>query len=353
MSVITVVFIVVAAVAVAEIVVRLLAPHVATLLEWRDWECHHKAKAIDALSQQVGASVVAIGSSLTNAAFDPHQATEILGGPRPAFNAALNGATMRQLELWTRDVVLPNLRPERVLLGVYSGSLNDNNVPAARGLAMFRSAYGWRKVRPGSTFFQRAFLVGERFSYLIRYRHFLREPSSWALPPSPFDRFKKFWKNVGSRFDKARGRKAGCSDLGRLHALDMFAGPYKIGRPRMQQAWERFLAGYTVGGHEMQALGRIVDLIRSSGAQVTIVRMPVTEDWMRFHPNGRSDFERFERAVDAFAAERDVALRDLKPAFAALDEFTDALHLNEAGRKRFTALICAELFGSVDEASTR
>ncbi len=340
--------------AAGEVVVRALAPHLPELLEWRDWECHHKAKVLLRLADQGGASVVFVGSSVSNAAFDPAQATEIQGLPRPAFNASLNAATMRTLELWTRDLILPRLRPTHLILGVFSGDMNDNSLVGSAGFEMFRSSIGWRRVRPGASAAQRLLVAAEKHSFLVRYRHFIREPGAWGIHRSVLDRWRLLRGNLRSRFSKQRGVKAGCTPLGDLERLSIFRGvPYGPPRERMLASWRRIVHEYDAGGAELQALNRLVDSVTRAGVEALVVRMPVTPDWVPFHPNGGADFDRFVRTLEGFAADRRVRYLDLSKEFGSLDEFVDALHLNDVGRKRFTSIVCAELSGSVGEVSQR
>src|SRR5437879_5105086 len=98
--------------AAAEIALRLTSSKLRPLTEWRSWEMQHKVAAMDEVAREGGASVVAIGSSMINAAVDPDRLSLQLRRSRPAFNAGLNGAGIRLLELWTLKVVVPTLRPD-------------------------------------------------------------------------------------------------------------------------------------------------------------------------------------------------------------------------------------------------
>ena len=334
---------------------RAAAPRVADLLEWRDWECQHKVVAIERLAAQGGTSVVVTGPSLVNSAFDPHLATELLGSRRPAFNAALNAASMRTLALWVGEVLLPKLRPELLVLGLNSSEFNDNNLVGQRGFDMFRDSLGWRRIRRDGSFWQRVLVGVEKRSFLVRYRHFLREPGRWGLTMSFADRWRLLRKDFRHRFSRDRGKKAGVTPLGKLFALARFEGsPYQVANPRTLDAWQRIVQSYEVGGHELAALGGLVDRARATGTDVLIVRMPVTRDWIDLHPNGNDDYELFERSLEAFVATREVPLLDVLAEFPSLDEYTDAAHLNEAGRERFTRIVCtaaADLLGTVSERS--
>ncbi len=329
------------AIAALELVIRGLSRRIADLLEWRDWECQHKANAIGKLAREGGASVVAIGASDMNATFDPHLFSDVFAGRRPACNAALNGASPRTLELWMRDVVLPALRPDLVILGTHVAEMNDRNDVGERGLQLFRRSLGWRRLHPERTTGQRILFWLERRSFLVRYRHFFREPGRWGIkqyrPPTWRRRLRRRWRALRYSVRKDRGSSFAVTPLGLMLGLSRFHGvPYQLGTPRMVRSWAEIVTDYEVGGRELSALGRLVDLIRAGGADVVLVLMPVMPDWVDLQPGGRRDLEAYKHALDRFAVERDVYCLDLMSGFASTNEYADARHANEVGQARFT-----------------
>jgi hypothetical protein len=327
----------------AELTVRAAAPKVCDLLEWRDWECQHKVAAIEDLAGQGGASVVVIGSSPTNSAFDAHLFTARNGLERPAFNAALNAASIRTLELWTTGVVLPKLRPDLLILGLNSSELSDNNLIGERGFRQFERSIGWRRLWPNASVGGRLLLWMEKRSFLIRYRHFLHEPGGWGMRAPLRVRWMKSIREPKRLFRKSRGEQATVTSLGMLHALSVFRGaPYQLSE-RVLTTWEKILRDYEAGGHELAALGRLVDSTRAAGVKFLMVLMPVTQDWIEIHPHGQRDFDRFKHVLDDFVAERDVAFVDLMPEPWAREEYADAVHRNDEGREHFTNVLSASI----------
>jgi hypothetical protein len=193
----------------------------------------------------------------------------------------------------------------------------------------------------------------EEHSYIVRYRHFLREPGRWGMKPPPLrTRARRFVKDFRGLFRKDRGKRAAVSAFGMLDALSFFGRtPYEFVRTeRMREAWIRFVEDYRVGSAELAALGRIVRAIKNADIAVLFVLMPATQDWVEFHPNGERDFDAFKGAVVGLASDRDVPLLDARSEFTALTEFADALHCNPSGRERFTRLISgavSDLLGPV------
>lgn len=323
----------------AELAVRFLAPRVADLLVWRDWECQHKVDAIDRLARQGGASVVTIGASPMNSAFDPHLCTNLLGLSRPAFNAALNAATIRSLELWTLGVVLPRLRPDLLVLALNSSELSDKSLVGERWLRLFQMSMGWRRLRQDPSPTQRALLKLETWSFLVRYRHFFREPGSWGRNVSLTVRYRRLKNDPRFHFRKTRGARARVSDLGMLHALSKFRDPpYKLS-DTVIKTWKEIIENYHVGGHELAALHRLVDGTRATGTSVLIVLMPVTQDWIDLHGDGQRDFDRFRRVLDSYIAESGVPFVDMMRELTSWDEYADAVHRNLAGQRHFTEVL--------------
>jgi len=321
----------------AELAIRAAAPRIAHLLVWRDWECQHKVAAIESLAARGGASVVCIGSSPMNSAFDAQHFTELARLGRPAFNASLNAATIRTLEPWTREVLLPKLHPELLILGLNSSEVNDNNIVGERGFKMFQSSLGVRRLRRSTaTIGQRLILWLEERSFLVRYRHFLREPGSWGMKIPPSVRLRRLMKDAKGPFRRNRGETMSVTPFGMLHALAYFEGvPYQL-TDRVIKTWKQIVVDYEVGGHELAALRRLVESTRSAGTAVLIVLMPVTQDWIDVHADGRSDFDRFKRALDDFVEESGVAFVDLMPLLTERSDYADAVHRNSGGRKHYT-----------------
>ena len=328
-----------AAALLAELAVRRAAPRVCDLLQWRDWECQQKVAAIDALAARGGASIVMIGSSPTNAAFDSHRFTQMNRLERPAFNAALNAASLRTLELWARDVVLPRLRPDVLILGLNSSELSDHNLVGERGYRQFVESRGWRALHPEASIGRRWLLWAEDRSFLVRYRHFFREPGGWGMRAPLRVRLARSMRDPKRLFRKSRGRQVEVTPLGMLHALSVFRGVPYGHTERVLGTWKRIVVDYEVGGHELAALARLADATRDAGVSFVMVLMPVTQDWIDIHPHGREDFDRFRRVLDTFARDHGVPLIDLMPTIPSRDGYADAVHRNDEGRRAFTEML--------------
>jgi hypothetical protein len=310
---------IVAGLVVGEIILRLLQRSLRPLTEWQNWEMHHRIAALNDLARMGGASVVVVGSSMVNAAVDPDRLSALLDRTRPAFNAGLNGAGARLLELWTLRIVLPRLRPSVVVIGLGSHEVSSGNVIARRLLDSLLTSSGWRDLEGGGSFMDRLIRWFGKRSFLVRYRSYLGRRALFRDTPTR--------------------RSSTCRRLGTLRTLLLFRfRSYRID-DRQLKMWNQLLENFEVGEAEMTALGRLIEGVRAAGAIPVLIRMPVTGDWVQLHPGGRSDFEQFERTLSSFARERSVPYADLASKFLSLEDYADPVHLNGKGLLRFTNLL--------------
>ena len=307
----------------AELLVRMTSPQLAEPLVWRDWEAQNKAERMTELGRDNGASIVVLGSSMANAAFDAERFTHTVAPDRPAFNAALDGSDVRTVELWGRQFALPELRPDVVVIGVSSRELNDNGTRQDEVYQEFADAPAGRRLAGGGSALDRAEWWAGRASFLVRYRTVLRRPAS-----------------AGSNEEQAF---QGVSRLGTSDdILRRMDETYRV-TPRFRRAAPRtVLRDFAVGGQQMDSLNRLVDDAESRGTDVLLVNMPVTDDLVEAHPGGAADYERFRSALREFAAEHSARLVDVGRSFP-ISEFRDQFHLNRAGRVRFTRLMIEDL----------
>jgi hypothetical protein len=303
----------------AEIVLRRLALKLRPLSEWRNWEMQHKVDALTDLAREGGASIVAVGSSTMNAAVDPDLLSQLTDRNCPAFNAALNGAGMRLLELWTLRIIVPRLRPDIVVIGLGSGEINRGNIVAKRLLRSFLTSPAWGELTGEGSAAVRWIHGLEERSFLVRYRRYLGRRS--LFQPDPFE------------------RASACRRLGLLRWFLIFRyRPYVI-EDRQVKIWKEALNEYEIGPEDLAALDRLIDGLRAAGVVPLLVKTPSTADWVGFHPGGEKDFKSFEDAVDSVVRRREVPFADLMAPLSSIEEYADPVHVNGAGQERFTGLL--------------
>lgn len=311
----------------AELAIRAGAPKIRDPLLWPDWEAQNKVAAMDALGARGGASVVFVCSSMVNAGYDPALAGALLGAKRPAFNAALNGSDLRTTAIWTRQVVVPRLRPKVVVIGFNSGEMNDHfNDQGGLYDKMIESPYG-RAAAGTGTVLQKidGWLI--KRSYLVRYRSVLRHPVD-AL--------------VGQ--DRAQSVQS-VTPLGFFSALGKFQKrPYSPGLSKQLGIWDEVFRNYRPGGKQFTALDGLVKALVAQKIRVILVRMPVTKDIIPLYPRGVADRERFGRVLADFVATHPVTFIDAERAIGAAPAlFVDPVHLNTLGQRKTTEYVVAEI----------
>jgi hypothetical protein len=305
----------------AELVVRALAPRLPEPLLWNDHEVQNKVARADALGRAGPASAVFVGSSSMNAAADPRLTDRLAATERPAFNAALNGADMRSMEFWITQVVVPELRPEVVVLGTTSLELNDRGTTQGDFFRRLMRSEGARRLTGRLGRRGRLEAWAEDRSYLFRYRTELRRPGT-ILNGDPA---------------AARGRVGPRGVLGAIP--DFHKRPYAVPAEFKRRTEEESYHDYTVGGSQLRALERLADTLERRSITLVLVKMPVTTDLVPLHPRGRRDYERYERALENFADSHAVEFVDAAAHIGDPTDFVDPIHLNARGMRTFTRLL--------------
>lgn len=307
-------------IAASEAGVRVASPRLPDPLVWNSREVQEKAEQLQYLATQ-SRPIVFVGSSAMNAAADPALTRRLVGPGLVAYNASLNGADLRSVEFWLEHVVVPRVHPAVVVIGTTSLELNDNGITQRDFLRRLRTSDAARRLTGSAGFLGRAEDWLEERSFLVRYRGELRRPTSLL--------------GLGTR---ETGNQVGPG--GTLTTLAEFQSrPYAISPEFRRRAERESYHRFAVGGVQIAALGRTVDALRRAGIRVVIVQLPVTEDIVSLHPDGIRDVGRYERVLDRFMRSRKATLADATSRIRDRRFFVDPLHLNAAGRRRFTEFI--------------
>lgn len=311
-------------VAIAEVSVRLAAPHLPGPLTWNDYAVQAKAQRLEDLRKAgLRVPVVLAGSSSMNAAGDPELLADLTG--RRTYNAALNGADMRSVAAWVEQVVLAHARPSTVVVGTTSLELNDNGLTQAEfrrgllrsdGLALAAGRAGITDRLEGAL---------QEASALVRYRSVLRRPATISE-------------------DRASQRRGDAGAWGTLDALEAFhARDYAITPSFRQRTRDRSFHRFAVGGPQVEALERLIARLDRAGVRTVLVKLPVTTDVLAIHPGGAKDYRRYEAALAGVVARTGVRFIDASARIGDRRWFVDPLHLNAAGSQRFTQLLAGAI----------
>lgn len=274
--------------------------------DWNFAQTDRKVEQMEAMAAAgATADVVLIGNSSVNAAFLPDD-LEALTGLGTFYNAGLDGSSMRQTEDWTLNVVVPLISPSTVVIGLTSRDLNDASSSNAEVYEKYLNSRGRARFLDEETMGQQVQRTLSDVSALVRISPFIRDPASLVTQYSPDGPDTGEFVLPGEEYAP--------------RALD-------ITRTR-----ERALNDYTLGGVELEALGRLADELERQGIEVVIMEMPyVGEDYLELHPNGGADYDAYRQTVASFTSERSLFYVDLTTHSWTTAEFYDFLHVNSAG----------------------
>ncbi len=313
-----------------EVAVRAVDGRLVEPLEWHDWEAQAKADQIEELAARGPIPVVVVGTSAMHFGLDPIQLRAELPGNPLVYNAALPGGIPRIMDIWTEHLVFPNLRPKVIVLGVNSTDVNDAGTQKGF-FKYFENSKAVRRLTGRSSVIEQMDHRIMSWSALWRYRTLLRKPVTFVdalgghRPPNPGDSITAFGLDVSRR----------------RRVVD--ASPEKVQNfvDRRRNSW---LRNYTIGGVESAALRRMVERARDAGIKVVIVEMPIGDYYLRAHPNGEQDYERFRQEIATLVQETGSSFLDASRSVTPTpDFFSDFVHLNGKGAKVFTTYLAGEL----------
>ena len=295
-------------VVVAEVGVRVAAGPLPEPQVWSTPEIQYKVGLLD---DHEPVDVALVGSSVVDVSVDASE----LG--RPAFNAALGAASIGMVADFTRAVVVPELDPEVVVIGVTSRELNENAREPKEIEARFRDAPAVREALGTESTFDRIVRWASDLSALVRYRAALRDPDVWFGNATP---------EWGSELTDDDGVYLGFEDVAYRTVDD-------AGAPLGAAAVEDF----HIGARESETLRSLIADLVADGRHVLLVATPVSDDYVALHPRGVADHRAFVRTLSTMADREGVPF--LAAGIWEDRVFADPLHVNAAGQRRLTELV--------------
>jgi hypothetical protein len=259
---------------------------------------------------------VFVGTSLMEAAADPTRY------PGDSYNASLAGLGLRTLRWWTANVVVPDLRPATVVLGLTTRELNANDAGRNALEDAFFDAPAVRRLTGRERPLDAADRIAGRLSELVRYRRVLRRPSVlFERDPDGVDGDIEFDAGGAATFFR--------------HAT------FDAGPAAERSVRATALHQFRVGERELDELRAMITELRRAGTRVVVVDMPVSDVYPRWHPGGEATYRAAARRLDTTA--RAAGAEVLRPGVWPESLFADPFHLNGAGTARFTALLAQEV----------
>lgn len=311
------VIVVIIVLVVGELVSRVLAGGLPNP-EWNFAQTDRKVEQMQALAAAgENVDVVLLGNSSVNAGF-VEEDLERLGGFETVFNAGLDGSSVRQMEDWALNVVVPLLEPETVVIGLTSRDLNDASLSNAEVFNNYVNSRGRARFLGEETAGQRLNRALSDVSALVRISPFIRDPASLITQYDP------------------NGPATG-----------EFVLPQEEYAPRaidITRTRERALNDFTVGGIEIESLDRLVTALQDDGIRVVIMEMPfIEDDWLPLHGNGAEDYLAYRAALLDFVDARGLDFVDMTAFDWTTNEFYDFLHVNSAGIELINAMLAEQL----------
>jgi hypothetical protein len=315
----------VAAVLAAELVARILEPILPPPDRWPTDETQAKfdqMATLAALPDPI--DVVFLGSSIVVEGIDPLTFNEE-EGDLTSYNAALSAASVRSLEPWTLEVVLPLLDPRFLVIGLTTRDVNDGGLGQREFYERITASEGLRDLESDSLI-QRVLTRIQESSALLRLRPLLRKPGTAILAllgrqendgsplPGPFG--SEPLEEQGSEYDASAD-------------------------------WRRFwstrqINDYDIGGVELAALERLVASAESQGREVVLVEMPIHPDYLAVQPGGEPAVAQLHEVLMELALRNDAELLQFHGEFGP-EDFRDPAHLNPQAATQLASMLAREL----------
>lgn len=289
------------------------------------WPTSQVSAKVDQMEQLVSdgekIDVVFVGSSVVEEGIDPVTFNTVAN--RTAYNAALGAASMRSLERFIVDVVLPLTQPDTVVVGVTPRDLNDGGISQ-------------------SDFFDR--LSGSPGMLMARTpQNPLEWVENWLFRHLAIFRLRPLLRDPGRLFAAASGTddqpELDSPEPGPFGSDRTYAGEPYDNSAAWGQPWvARQVNNFSMGGTELESLRRLLSEMREEGVRVVVVNMPVSNDFADYLPDPSRDMATFDRLLETAAREYDATYLDAQDLFA-VEDFRDPAHLKPDAAAELTALV--------------
>lgn len=269
---------------------------------------------VEQMQSRSDVDVVFVGSSVVGVAAEPSVVEAATGAT--VYNASLAAASPPLLSVWLDDVILPELEPSVVVIGLTSYDFYADQGDTFRDA--FLESRGHRMLTGDESLMDRA----DRFMYqrsnLWRYRSDLRDPYT-ILEALAGGVVSDDWAEI-------------TDDDGHLMPAEV-PGGFDKGGPD--------LSAWTIDADATDDLRQMIESATAAGSRVVLVGMPAIDPYIALHPGGEADFAEYETAIRSVAADADVPLlfyddRDLSM-------FNDRVHMNAAGATAFSERVAEDL----------
>jgi hypothetical protein len=301
----------------AEGMTRLLEPSLEPVGDWPDSSYTAQHDQLAGLDGEVDYLVV--GSSSAGAAVRPRSLAELWPDIGNGYTYWLAGPPFRSLEAVVSGVLLDQLAPETVVVGLTMREFNslaehEDHYAALLDASAYRKATGRR------SWIDRADDLLQDHLALARHRAVLREPvhlvddlTEPALVPT----------DIGTD-----GHLIGADD----HEL-------ADEPPEHLRQEAAALADYLVSDADLDSLDRLLTDLNQRSIDAVVVNLPVSDDFIGLAPDGHRDYEAYVTAVEEVAKANGAEWHDLMDRSWSDNYFRDVNHLNGRGVARIGPLL--------------
>jgi hypothetical protein len=305
-----------------EVALRIVERRLPMYMHWHDKLTTGKWVELHHLRREAPVDVVVAGSSQMLTAFDP---TAV---PFRCYNAGLYRGVPTVMAEWLRDEVLPATRPRLVAWGLSILDLNDNGTFHSGVLERYSGAPARRGGR--LVHLRRRFALVRRLPMLLHPRR-----------------------------TRSLVRSVAASDPTSNKPLSALLGPmgkgveyeaateYRLSPDKEQFVRTEIIGGFAMGGAQIDAVRRGAAAIRAAGADLMLIEVPCTEEFVQMYPNGKADLDAAGALLRALADELGVPFVPVSDELP-LDWFYDAVHLNGIGMRHWTAQLAPVVATALD-----
>jgi hypothetical protein len=263
------------------------------------------------------------------------------------YNAALSGSEVSLMHEWADRIVVPRLQPEVAVIGLLPMSVMTIDLEGGQGPEQALKAYrvAIEQVDPGGVG-NLGWLLRQR-SDLVRYRPYLRSPKlaadgTWSAlhggdPVTKEDLAGDATMDWTKETDPGRVARTTDPD-GAVHDYRVPSIPTEA-----DGLGAKLYTKFGEGTVDFTALDAFVDDLEADGVTPVIALAPVDRGPLTKGGADLAPLDAVAGQIEAWAADRGVAVNDQFTEDWSSDLFHDRNHLDYAGAKRWSTMIGAWL----------
>jgi hypothetical protein len=310
----------------AELGVRVAASSLPDPTTWPSAEAQHK---IDQLAgwrrAHPRADVLVTGASMADAGIDA--AALAPGGA--GYNAALSGAVLPSIVVWTTRVIVPRLHPATIVVGLSPVELNADLPALAADTARFAAADPIERAVGQESWLQRLTRWASAASYLVRYRTALRTPSNWG-------KGKERNGNATEDLDPPLTPN-GQSEFFASATVAGFGALFPTAAARRDSIADGVFGGFRIGQTQVDQIRDLVEQLQAEGSRVVVVDLPIDPEAVADLPGGEASVQNVAETLAGIASA--TGSRFYQAGVWDPTYFADPIHLNAAGSLRLTGAL--------------